>query len=97
MVEGPLFYVEQLLPPTQPSSHKGFLTEGSIYTKKYTQQLRQIIPRENVSHYYLFSMGGSLIVTTKFLPAHPFTEDQLESQIPSNLNVEYNGQPPLLI
>lgn len=54
-------------------------------------------PRENVSHYYLFNMGGSLTVNTKSLPAYPFTKGHLESQIPSNLNVENNGQPPLLI
>lgn len=54
-----------------------------------------ITTRENVSHYYLFGMGGSLTVITKFIPAHPFTEEHLESQIPSNLNVEDNGQPYL--
>lgn len=42
-------------------------------------------------------MGGCLTVNTKFLPAHPFTEDHLECKIPSNFSVEDNGQPPLLI
>lgn len=99
--------MEQLLPPTHSSSHKGLLIEGSIQKKKiYTRveanknlqrEVTPITPTENVRHHYLFSMGGSPAVNTKFLPAHPFTENHLESQIPSNLNVEDNGQPPLLI
>ena len=56
-----------------------------------------VTQRENISHYYLFSMGGSA-TTTKFLPAHPFTEDHLGSQIRGDSNgVEDNGQPPPLI
>lgn len=41
-------------------------------------------------------MDGSLTVNTKFLLAHPSTEDHLESHS-NNLNIEDNGQPPLLI
>lgn len=74
----------------------------NIYTrveanKNLQREVTPITPTENVRHHYLFSMGGSPAVNTKFLPAHPFTENHLESQIPSNLNVEDNGQPPLLI
>lgn len=53
--------------------------------------------RENTSHYYLSSMGGS-VATTKLLPAHPFPEDHLGSQIPGSSNgIEDNEQPPPLI
>lgn len=99
--------MEQLLPPTQPYSYKGFLTEGSIYTKKLYSRIEAnknlqrgampITQRENTSHYYLSSMGGS-VATTKLLPAHPFPEDHLGSQIPGSSNgIEDNEQPPPLI
>lgn len=39
-------------------------------------------------------MGGSVTTTTKFLPAHPFMEHHLGSQVAGNSNgVEDNGQP----
>jgi len=43
-------------------------------------------------------MAGSVATTTKFLPVHPFAEDNLGSQIPGDSNsVQDNGQPPPLI
>lgn len=55
-----------------------------------------VTQRENISHYYL--VWVTVTTTTKFLPAHPFTEDHLGSQLPGDSNgVEDNGQPPPLI